>query len=149
MLLDVEGDEEPRYTNRTCFEVTVSSSALKAEETKLSAEYILTKPEEFDVDEFLSDTNHEFTCPTSPDSELASPDPCSNNRVDGILTLSTNTEKGLVGLNSKNGFCNIINEKFIDEEFFISPDELATLNDDNNIDFNDPLSELFPSLLSV
>lgn len=155
LLLDVIGDEEPicvrldqiksEPESDTEFQETIESDT----ETKTHLnQTVHIKCEEFDVDEFLSSQMDEPSCPTSPESQPASPikSEISNDFNDSI-ELCTNNDTSMVGNSTNNG--SHVNE-FIDDEFILSCGP-ETINNSgcNMVDMDDPFSELFPSLISV
>ena len=110
------------------------------------------KCEEFDVDEFLSNEDNDFACPSSPDSEPVSPSNPTIIEIDSSFKMQSATaESGVVGKPTNDGYRMIQDGNFIDDEFLLS--SCAANNELNNAcnitDVDDPFSELFPSLLSV
>lgn len=111
------------------------------------------KCEEFDVDEFLSNENNDFACPSSPDSEPVSPSNPTIVEIDSSFKMyNATTESGVVEKPTNEGYRMIQQAgNFIDDEFLLSScaanDELNNACDITDVD--DPFSELFPSLLSV
>jgi len=158
LLLDILGDEEPirvpkqqisnqssNQTSRYRVEVHISN---KAEECSRDSEITAIKQEEFDVDDFLSNENDEYICPSSPESEPSSPY-SSDGDIDDIVKLCCETETSLVGDTTFNG-CGIKrSSQFIDEEFLLSCESADLSTASSIVDMDDPFSDLFPSLLSV
>lgn len=110
------------------------------------------KCEEFDVDEFLSNENNDFACPSSPDSEPVSPSNPTIVEIDSSFKMhNTATESSVVGKPTNDGYRMIPDGDFIDDEFLLS--SCVVNNELNNAcditDVDDPFSDLFPSLLSV
>lgn len=155
LLLDVIGDEEPicvrldqiksEPESDTEFQETIESDT----ETKTDLNQTdRIKCEEFDVDEFLSSQMDEPSCPTSPESQPASPIKREiSNDFNDIIELCANNDTSMVGNSTNNG--SHVNE-FIDDEFILSCGP-ETINNSscNMVDMDDPFSELFPSLISV
>jgi len=160
LFLDIVGDDEPVKMEESQISETDKTTRQVFAEIEPISPYSQfrgqsdddVKCEEFDVDEFLSNENNDFACPSSPDSEPVSPSNPTIIEIDSSFKMqNTTAESSVVGKPTNDGYRMIQEGDFIDDEFLLS--SCAVNNELNNAcditDVDDPFSDLFPSLLSV